>query len=78
MPSYSSTASSIHSRLWISRWLVGSSKMSRLILLSMSMHSRSRDCSPPDRADTGLNTSSPRNLKEASRFRAVWAVQSRS
>ena len=58
--------SSSQSAIWLSKWLVGSSRISRLIFSSMSMHRRRRLCSPPERAATGLNTSSPRNRKAAS------------
>ena len=42
---------------------------------SMSMHSRSRDCSPPESVPTVLNTSSPENRNAPRRSRAVWGVQ---
>ena len=61
VPSKASTASSIHSREAISRWLVGSSRIRKLISSSMSIHSRRRLSSPPERTDTLLNTSSPWN-----------------
>lgn len=40
----------------------------------MSMHSRSRDCSPPESVPTVLNTSSPENRNAPRRSRAVWGV----
>lgn len=52
------------------------SRNEQIDLLILSMQRRRRLCSPPERAETGLNTSSPRKLNAASRLRAVWVLQS--
>ena len=61
VPSKASTACSSHSLESMSRWFVGSSNISRLMLSSISIHSRRRLSSPPDSTLTLLNTSSPVN-----------------
>ena len=63
------SASSSTSREAMSRWLVGSSRQSRLAGSASSFASASRVCSPPDRTRTFFSIASPENRKAPSRRR---------
>ena len=59
------SASSRTSRDWMSRWLVGSSRQSRLAGSASSFASARRVCSPPERMPTCFSTASPREEERA-------------
>jgi len=66
VPVNSSSACSNTSRESMSRWLVGSSRIRRLSLRSISFDSATRPFSPPDSVEIGWNTSSPVKRNSAS------------
>ena len=74
VPSKPDSAFSSTSREFMSRWFVGSSRMSRFIFDSISRARVSRAFSPPLRTETFFEMSSPLNRKSASAFLTVVSV----
>ncbi len=69
-PSKASRASSSASRLSMSRWLVGSSRISTLAPEATRIASERRRCSPPEMSASCFSTSAPEKRKPPSRSRA--------
>ena len=74
VPSNALSASSSASRASMSRWLVGSSRISTFAPDATRIASESRRRSPPDRPSSGFSASSPLNRKRPSRARALFGV----